>query len=144
MKRRKTLWFSIGACALVAAGLVLAFLAIGTPAHNRDIEFDKKRTVGLDDMATSIRTRYRGRLPKTLAADTSNANSSNRFDDPQTGRRYDYRRVDRYKFRLCAHFALPSDPNAEVQPGMYEADWSHPSGTFCRDYSLDANDDARP
>ena len=140
MKRRKASSFFIGACALVAAGLVLAFLAIGTPAHNREIELDNKRTVALDEMAISIRARYhdRGRLPETLSADyESNAYVSNRFDDPESGRRYEYRRIDEHRFRLCAKFSAPSDPDVEVHPRVYQSDWPHPAGVFCKEYSID-------
>ena len=138
MKRGKPSPFFIAACALVAAGVVLAFLAIGTPAHNRDMELDKQRTVGLDDMAAAIRTRYRGsgHLPERLSADFGpHADPGNAFVDPQTGKPYDYQRIDDDRFRLCAIFSAPSDTDVAAHPGVYSADWSHPAGVFCKDYS---------
>ncbi|MBD5633961.1 MAG: hypothetical protein IAI49_05725 [Candidatus Eremiobacteraeota bacterium] len=138
MKRTKASAFFIGACVLVATGLVLAFLTIGTPAHNREIELDAKRIEGLDEMGTSIRTRYGegGRLPKALPSDfEANPYLRREFDDPETGRRYEYRRIDDDRFQLCADFSAPSDSEGDDHPRASSMSWPHPAGFFCKAYS---------
>lgn len=116
---------AIVACLLVAVGLWIGFVAIGPPSHAREIALDERRTDDLKDISSRLRTRYHdlGSFPVTLPSIWAT--------DPVTKRPYEYARIDRTHFALCAVFYTPSD--SEDNGGT--SFWSHGAGKKC--YTFD-------
>ena len=102
----------------VLAGLVLAFMVLGSPAHQRDLAFDRRRVDLLQSMSNEIRSRYFGTLPTALPDALIR-------HDPQTRARFIYRRLGPKAYELCATFALPHDDGSP-----YDA-WKHAAGLQC-------------
>lgn len=113
------------ACVLVIAGIVAGFTVTGTPGHARDVALDEKRTDDLKDIASRLRTRYNdtGAFPATLPDDWAR--------DPVTKQPYQYRRIDRTHFALCATFTAPTE---NIGPPGTKF-WNHGAGQKC--FSLD-------
>ena len=122
----------------VAGGLVLAFVFLGSPAHQRRITLDGRRTSDLISIAGTIHNRYATgglpeRLPPTFAA-----------SDPVTNRSYEYKRVDARHYVLCAVFDTDQSKENDAEgaeervaspPGV----WRHGSGRTC--YEIDVTED---
>jgi hypothetical protein len=110
---------------LVIAGIAIAFRAIGPPSHGREIAIDEKRLDDIRDIASRLRTRYNdtGDLPARLP--------SNFIRDPVTNQPYEYHRIDRNHFTLCAVFAVPSEPDNSGGTAF----WTHGAGRTC--FNLD-------
>lgn len=127
------------AVAVVAGGLVWAFVSIGTPAHARLAALDRIRTANLYEIALAMHDRFgKGTaLPATLPFDLKPSEfgtvgtRGNFADDPESGAAYEYRRIDGSTYRLCATFALPHRP---VRPA--DRRWSHPSGHTCFEFDV--------
>jgi hypothetical protein len=122
------------AIAVVAGGLIWAFVTVGTPAHARLAALDRIRISNLYEIALAMHDRF-GRnteLPPTLPSDLKPLDSGvvgtgdNFANDPVSGVPYEYRRIDPKTYRLCATFALSYHPMRAVDRG-----WKHPSGHTC-------------
>lgn len=109
---------------LVAAGVAVAFMLIGSPAHARLVALDNRRVDDLQVMVTRITERYHAALPATLPPAVV-------LDDPQTHRPYTYRRTGSNHYTLCATFDLPSEKQSPAQPYGNAQQWEHRAGTVC-------------
>ncbi len=136
--------FVIGACALVALGIGLAFSQMGSPAQGRQIALDQKRIRDLNAIAWNLQYRYTrvGRqLPKQLPNYFGvGPDGDPILNDPVTGRRYIYFRKDAKHYRLCARFGLASDQNKLQEGDHRRLNWPHSVGQTC--YSFDASADS--
>jgi hypothetical protein len=95
--------FTIAACGVALAGVVLAFVVIGSPSHARLVALDTQRVDDLRSMATKMHERYATTsLPPRLPNDLG-------MRDPATNRPYVFRRVDRSNYELCATFSVASE-----------------------------------
>ncbi len=136
------------AIAVVVGGLVWAFATIGTPGHARLVSLDRIRSSNLYEIAQAMYDGFgtSGALPATLPADLKPRDAGiigtrgNFMNDPGNGTPYEYRRIDRNRYRLCATFALAYRP---TRPG--DRGWKHPSGHTCFEFdvrksAIDPND----
>jgi hypothetical protein len=122
--------FGFAAVALVAAGLVLAFLLIGTPGHARLVALDARRVDDLQNIAVELNNRFGygdTALPVHLPREVVRK-------DPRTKQPYEYRRLSARDYELCAVFALgsPRDDTAagdDVTP--FGRVWRHGAGRTC-------------
>ena len=119
--------FGAAALMLVAAGVILAFTFMGSPSHARAVAIDRRR---IDDLAriagiVDERAREAGALPKALPAGID-------ATDPQTGKRYEYRRIDAERYELCATFLLAGSAD-EARYTYYARSrrWQHRAGHAC-------------
>ncbi len=123
--------------AAVIAAVAVGFASIGPPQHMRLVELDRQRVDDLRSLAYDLRSsdQSRGteRLPERLVG-TDDPNRRRR--DPQTRVPYEYHRESARLYRLCATFALPSDPDESP------ARWRHGAGRAC--FRFDAYRDVEP
>jgi len=127
------------AIAVVAAGLVWAFVTIGSPSHARLAALDRIRIANLYEIALAMHGRFGASdaLPATLPSDLKPtdiraAGTRGSFvNDPASGAPYEYRRIDRSMYRLCATFALSYRPMRPADRG-----WGHPSGRACFEFDV--------
>jgi hypothetical protein len=140
--------YAVIACLLVAAGLVAAFVTIGSPGHARMLRMDRLRVADLKNIAKALHQGYEQNrdvpkaLPRNLPASyydsSEDAQWVQRRDfthDPQTHEPYSFDRIDAKKYRLCAVFALASESETDAGKPVLTF-WSHGAGRTC--YVLDA------
>lgn len=146
--QRKTFQvFGWGLFALSALGVVLGFVATGSPASERDRTFDLRRSGDLQELSMCINNfaSQFERLPARLAEleNTSSLSYCASKRDPVTGESYEYTAITPLEiteeglrmgtFELCATFALPSQT---TQTGGYMdtrgSKWyTHEAGRTC-------------
>jgi hypothetical protein len=117
--------FAYAAYAAAAAGLVIGFWLLGSPAQQRDIGADRRRIEHLRGIAAELHARG-GTPPSSL----QELNSPRM--DPVTGNAYDYRPLEGTRYELCAVFGAAS-PQDSRQLSM----WRHEAGRHC--FVLDAS-----
>jgi membrane protease YdiL (CAAX protease family) len=141
---------------VIILGLVLGFVAGGTPATERMRSFDEQRSSDLQQITTCINN-FAGdfeRLPNSLSEleKTTRTSRCAQLRDPETGDAYEYRTVATLitqgvgvivgEFELCATFALstqgaevvkPVSSGGEVYVAPRGSKWSsHPAGRTCK------------
>jgi hypothetical protein len=122
------------AVAVVVAGLIWAFVTIGTPGHARLAALDRIRISNLYEIALAMHDRLSTSdgLPPALPTDLKPSDfgtvgaRGNFASDPESGAPYEYRRIDRNRYQLCATFALSYRPARSADRG-----WKHSSGHTC-------------
>jgi hypothetical protein len=126
--------FSAGAIAVVVGGLILAFIFLGTPAHQRDISMDEQRIEELMKIANSLHDRYRsgglpGQVPQFVLG-----------RDPVTKRSYEYRRIDSTHYVLCAVFQTDQTTKSDSDGTVVwpPVTWHHRAGRTC--YKIDVTE----
>ncbi|HZX80888.1 MAG TPA: DUF5671 domain-containing protein, partial [Lysobacter sp.] len=135
-------WFLVAAGVAVVASLLAAIAVIGPPTRQRAQRFDERRVQGLQQVASEIE-RYAAserRLPADLdTLQRWSPGDGRRWNDPQSGRRFDYRALDARRYELCAVFATPIADGDDAPPFD---DWRHPAGRHCFVRSVPAQDAA--
>jgi hypothetical protein len=119
--------------AIVIAGVAAAFTFLGTPNYERLEAVDEVRVTDLQRIASLLHDKYQnGNLPSRLSEGMT-------LRDPVTKQTYQYRRLDRKHYVLCAVFAAAesSDRGQQYPPGAQwlPRDWPHSAGRAC--YELD-------
>jgi len=139
-------WSLLG---FIVAGIVLGFMATGTPQTERMRTFDTRRSDDLSSLASCVDdfTRQFERLPSELSEleRTSSLSYCANVRDPETNDFYEYSIISPLakdlttgvytgEIELCANFALPSD-TAVVKGGYTVANTSkwymHAAGHYC-------------
>lgn len=116
------------AAILLVIGIVAAaFSAIGPPSRARAEALDHQRVVDLGDIAEQLHEDH-----TQTAAGLTHYLPAPRHD-PLTGKPYEFRQIDAFRYDLCAVFQLPT-PTQTQQPDE-PAFWRHGSGRHC--YRLD-------
>ena len=136
----------LAAALVVAGGLAGGFALIGSPAHQRDLELDRRRVADLGVIVMALERRFHPDkgpvvpLPRTLPRDLSETYTERRIEtsDPATRQPYSYVRSTATRLQLCATFALASEGDGD---GGYR-NWPHPAGTHC--YAFDIARGAGP
>jgi uncharacterized protein DUF5671 len=133
-------WFAIAALAVVAFGVVVGFVQIGSPAVQRSISEDARRLSDLSTVAQGLHNNWqaaRGQkdfaLPATIQKlPTAGIATGTSIFDPVSGRVYGYEPLHGTAYRLCAAFSRPG-------PNDLPSQWHHPAGNAC--FDLDASEE---
>ena len=134
---------------VVFTAVVAAFLTIGSPAKQREQNFDDKKIMDLQSIQYSIITyaSQKGSVPPQLG-DLNNSVTGYFVapTDPQSGNAYEYTSTAALNFKLCAEFNLPytydKSPNAPRAVPLSMDDpssqnWNHAAGHVCFDRTID-------
>ncbi len=129
---RQNRTFSLLAIAAVVIAIAVGFWLLGSPAKRRQIRTDQQRLNDLKAIAMELRSLSASGLPAALSDDV-------RRKDPISGQPYEYRRIDKTHYELCATFTTDSSED-RLQPVASGKDhrWQHPSGQHC--YQLDTRE----
>lgn len=141
------------AIAVVAAAIVVGFIASGSPFRARVERLDERRVGDLQTIQNQIVSVYwqsKGELPQTLADLQDPINGFIAPVDPETKLPYEYTRKSVLSFVLCATFETKSDatdgtsgstrsvyPAYPAHPGDMNANWAHDIGRVCFDRTID-------
>ncbi len=158
--------FGWGLLGVVTLGIILGFLAVGSPTLERNQTFDARRASDLETLAGCIRgyTQDFSHLPKTLSdlEQSSQYGYCLSLGDPETGVPYEYRVVkdivspqegSEAQFELCAVFSLESKGDEAMNRHMSHdvpidasrGKWSsHTSGRNCTSETVVLSRDAQP
>lgn len=139
---RRWLRILIGIIALAA--IVTGFIAVGTPATQRELAFDTQRISDLSNIQSQVILYWQrnNNLPNNLFGIFGQY--VNIPVDPDTKASYVYNVKGEMNFELCATFSLSSDveasqetyPDYGVVSGSTQS-WTHPAGYFCFERTVD-------
>lgn len=135
-------FLAIIASLIVLAAVVAAFLVVGSPAHQRDLNFDQRRVSDLQSIQSETVNYWqqKAKLPSQLSDLTNSISGFKAPMDPETGNPYEYIVKSGLNFQLCADFKLPSANSNQSRaiPMMYPYDnWDHAAGHVCFDRTID-------
>jgi hypothetical protein len=147
-------WFGI---VLVLAAIVAGFIAVGSPAKQRDLRFDNQRISDLTNIQWQIINHWQTKeaIPATLADLNDPLSGFSVPTDPETKAAYGYTRVASTTFSLCATFGQPSQDvkgrgsfgygggvamdmaYPTYYPGIEGEQWDHEAGNACFERKID-------
>ncbi|MBV8828405.1 MAG: hypothetical protein JO108_04180 [Acidobacteriaceae bacterium] len=139
-------FFGLGAFAIVALGLIVGFIQIGSPSLQRVASEDARRLSDLSAIAQGLHRQWLVRrqagftLPTTIQEIQQIAGETvASILDPISGRPYEYHSRGGNTYILCATFSRSSPADVPVQ-------WRHPAGHACftRDASEEVQNVPRP
>jgi hypothetical protein len=131
---RTGLYLAIAASIVVVATLAAAIGVMGTPAQQRLVRLDERRIGDLDRIVRVIREHG---LPPDLATLARTPGERLTIVDPVDGQPYEFARLGKDRYRLCARFATDS---AKVPSAWYQRSaWSHGQGRHCFDRDRKGN-----
>ena len=137
-----------GAALLVLASVVLGFVSIGSPAHQRSLRFDQQRTMHLEQIQWELINYWqtKEKLPATLSELENDLTGFRAPVDPETGIAYEYSMKAPREFELCATFDLPT-PEQKLPAGSegsltrpypsVDGNWDHDAGRTCFTRTID-------
>lgn len=125
--------FGVMTIAVVITGIVLAFIYLGTPAHQRLVSLDEKRVRDLETIASSLNARYQSTpLPSRLPGDLV-------ILDDGHNQSYEFHRLDATHYTLCTVFAT----SYSLENGAYSVEgvegaerWRHGVGRTCYKFDV--------
>ncbi len=138
---------AISVSSVIVVGIIVGFIASGSPTKARKREFDWQRIRDLDRLTTCVKSyanEYQ-RLPNSL--DELQGSASHLYcvnkKDPETKKVYEYRVVSNSIikglvqegiFELCANFSLKSEDEEDQNVvEQYPNRWkNHPAGRSCQ------------
>ena len=127
---RKDRLAAMAAAAVVVCACAAGLYLIGSPAEQRLLRLDERRTEDLFAIARAVNRHWErtGALPSTLDDVVAGGRALSKAPlDPVTGEPYEYRLVDSANsiYLLCASFARESQPTSNPEF------WRHGSGHAC-------------
>ena len=154
LAKRFNAWFGI---VLVIAAIVAGFLAVGSPAKQRDLRFDQQRISDLGNIQSMLlynSWQVKGSLPISLDELNDPLAGFTVPTDPETKAAYGYTRTASTTFSVCATFAQPSQDikgrgsfgyggvgtdmsYPSYYPGMENEQWNHEAGNACFERKID-------
>jgi hypothetical protein len=119
-----------GASLAIVTAVVLGFLSLGGPSHQRLVQADNKRIDNLITLAYQVNSKWNS-SNQTLPS-TAEGLPAYSFKDPLTHQPYEYHAKSANEYELCAAF---NRDNRKDSPDAQNRFWSHPQGHFC--FTLD-------
>ncbi len=136
----------LAALAVIAA-IVLGFVTVGSPKHQRAVRFDEERVGNLSSIQWEVLNHWQTKkvLPLSLAALEDDFSGFRVPVDPETGASYEYEVTGPLSFELCATFALSnadtgstSETTVLRDPWGPDAAFVHDAGHVCFPRTIDA------
>ena len=132
-------YFGISAAVIVLIAIVWGFILTGSPAAQRERQFDDRRVEDLRAIKSEIlNIVYAGKpvettlvkpLPRTIEEVAASATYQKlNLVDPENGNPYVYTVQDATHYQLCAVFTYPRSQT-------YDIFWNHETGNHC--YTID-------
>lgn len=155
--KRFNAWLGV---VLVLAAIVAGFIAVGSPAKQRDLRFDQQRISDLTNIQWQIINHWQNKsaLPAALTDLNDPLSGFTIPMDPETKAAYGYTRVASTTFSLCATFGQPSQDDKgrgdfgygggfggvamdmaypSYYPGIEGEQWDHEAGNACFERTID-------
>lgn len=119
--------------AVVGAAVAVTIALLGSPGEQRKQRLDALRVEDLQGIQQSVLsfTKLRKRLPDNLDGLASEPGYAPPRTDPQSGAVYEYEKLNRDTFRVCATFETSSYGGRDSSEQPYTGTWSHHAGREC-------------
>jgi hypothetical protein len=127
----RNLMAAIAAVIVVAAGIILGFRNIGTPARERQIRQDVRTAAALQTLASKITATWHAN--KTMPANLEHIVSVEATKDPTTHAPFVYHVKSGTQYELCAVFLADNRSDRQSEAPF----WQHGKGDYC--FELDAS-----
>ena len=123
----------IGAIVVVIATLGYSVYLVGTPGQQRDVRLDERRVDNLRNISGNIDTYLElyGEMPRGLEDLTGPRFYVDSIEDPETGRRYEYRLIEGDAYELCANFSTDRSERRGERRSFSDTAWDHGIGLTC-------------
>ncbi|MEO8065457.1 MAG: DUF5671 domain-containing protein [Candidatus Doudnabacteria bacterium] len=129
-----------GVSLLVLASAIGGFIAVGSPARQRQLNFDSRKVSDLQTIQGQVVNYWQQKdsLPPTLNDLKDSISGFSSPVDPETNNPYEYAITGNLAFQLCANFNLPSLDQGKAIPMIYPYDnWNHDYGRVCFERTID-------
>ena len=124
-------WLAIAASVVMAATIVAAIMASGTPSARRQVKLDDRRTSDLAELQQAIDAQYKQHtvLPTGLTELSAKPGNALSLVDPEAGTPYVYAPAAGRRYQLCAVFATDTGVTGDER----NTQWQHGIGRHCFD-----------
>jgi membrane protein YqaA with SNARE-associated domain len=138
--------YMIAICIAVIASIIGGFIIMGSPASQRQMRFDERRTQDLQSIQWQVINYWqqKEKLPASLADLNDPISSFMVPTDPETGASYEYGVKSDKTFELCATFATKStnsrgNVHEPAMPSLVKGSetWQHEAGRTCFERVID-------
>ncbi|MDB5204466.1 MAG: hypothetical protein JWP09_494 [Candidatus Taylorbacteria bacterium] len=138
--KRSKIW-AIAVSVIVLLSIIIGFVMIGSPKHQRDVNYDAERVSDLSNLQYQVVNYYqqKGSLPVVLS-DMVDPLSGNVIPlDPETFKGYEYKTTGKLSFEVCANFKTLSDNSktAAVYGMTGDESWQHGAERTCFARNID-------
>ena len=130
---------AVAIVALTLFAVVAGFRLVGSPDHRRSVDADNRQIAEMKSIVNSVKPAKTA--PSALPPHVPRSYYSGRegYDTgPISTGRFSYRKVDAYRFNLCATF-LADSSDGDAEPG-----YPHGIGRTCYRYDVRVDDLAAP
>lgn len=141
-KRMKISVYTVSAVVILA--VIIGMIAIGSPAKQRAIRMDEQRVSDLMNIQSQIvytQWQNKGDIPETLDALKDPISNFMLPTDPETKQSYEYKKITKNSFELCANFKSESKPektkSMAYRYGVESENWQHGIGRTCFQRTID-------
>lgn len=133
--------FAVLATAAVVIGVISGFWLLGSPKKQRQLRADQQRLEDIRDIAQRLHQQARRSQDRKEAVNLpASLPPNDRKTDPISGKTYEYQRLDRTHYKLCAEFTTDSTKERlRDSPSADQSFWQHPSGRHC--FQLDVQEE---
>lgn len=127
-KKSRTVWRFVSGF-IILGSIIWGFAVLGSPRTQQLLKYDQQKVSDLQNINSQIQNYFYDKniLPAALA-EMSNSNysfSPINATDKQTNKPYEYIRVSKTEYQLCAEF------NKALNSKDYPTSWEHDAGHFC-------------
>jgi hypothetical protein len=129
------MWRIIAGLIIVGA-IVWGFAVLGSPRTQQLIKYDQQKISDLQNIESEISSyvNQKGVVP-TKISDLTEIYYSANWIDSQTGKQYEYEKINATSYKLCAEFnkelSVHNSPELYAYAGNTGDQFNHPAGHYC-------------
>ena len=151
----RKVWLIISSI-IVIGSIVWGFSVLGSPRTQRLIKYDEQKVRDLESLEAIVVNYFKSKETTPSSMDELMANRGyGGFNDQQTNKSYEYRKINDLSYELCAEFnkssedMIPKGSGYNYSPPRpfydnYGYSWNHPAGRHCFQRSVDNSDPDYP
>lgn len=139
----RKVWAGV-ATLIILCSVIWGFSVLGSPRTQQLLKYDEQKVYDLQYINGQVQNFYANKkvLPKTMDDMMSSADYYISQVDPQTGKAYEYKKVDDLSYELCAVFNKPSvvekGREGYTTPVTFTY-WQHKEGEYCFKQTINLN-----
>ena len=128
---------------VILAGIIYGIALIGSPTEQRAKTLDQQRINDLTSIQSQIvysQWQNKGDIPTNLSELNDPISGYTLPVDPETKQNYEYTKISKNSFELCATFKTVSETNDITRPASYpyiNENWQHEIGRTCFTRTID-------
>lgn len=133
---KKSKFWSMVVSAVILTSIIIGFIIIGSPKHQRDVNFDNQRVNDLSNIQYQVVNYYqqKGVLPDSLKQVADPLSGNMIPQDPESSLDYTYNITGKFTFSLCADFKTDSSGSSFIND---RENWKHEAAKTCFERTID-------